>query len=266
MSEIGGYQTLLIRSNSAAVQVLEEVKSTSDVAKERLFNGAPHMSAVVANVQTNGRGRLNRKWRTFEGTSIAVSFVVRQGVLPQLPLAVSLAAARTMEAFGSVDCDIKWPNDLLIGGKKVAGVLVETLANPADNGQLSAIVGVGINVNKPKEKLPQTFDGTWLEAALGAPVPRENVLSELISQIEDVTAQLSRGSWAALRAFYVNKCMVLGEKVVWENGGKKITAIAERLLDDGTLELRDSSGKVHQVHAGDIILQGAGTQPAVERE
>lgn len=234
--------------------------STMDDAAIIAANGAPHLAAIMAEKQTAGRGRQGKVWQTFPQHSLAITFVIRQGRGVQLPLAASLAVHRALSRLG-YEPAIKWPNDILLNGKKVAGLLVDGLADVH-------LLGIGLNVRIPDD-LPQEFftdfPGTFLEEHTPEgvkPPSRETVINTLFTCLDDVLQVYEAEEWQALAAEYTRNCSTLGRPVMWKKpDGTEIHGTAKTLTEEGALvvetKLTDGSAALHTIHGGEIIAQGA---------
>ena len=186
-----------MRGSSGLLEVFDEVGSTNDVARERACSGAPHGYCVRARVQTAGRGQRGHGWTSPSG-GLYLSIVLRPQVeaelLPGLPAACGVGAARAVRSLGAAQVKLKWPNDLVAGTSKLAGVLVE---GGWHSGEPYAVCGIGINVEKPQVESdsPGALAPTGLEALLpaGTQVPGLDELAELVRVgiVEEVDA------WAA---------------------------------------------------------------------
>ncbi len=234
--------------------------STMDDAAVLAASGAPHLTAVLAEKQTSGRGRQGKVWQTFPQHSLAITFIIRQGRGVQLPLVASLAVHRALSRLG-FEPAIKWPNDILLNGKKVAGLLVDGLADVH-------LLGIGLNVSIPRE-LPNDFftdfPGTFLQEHTPSgvkPVARETVINTLFACLDDVLQVYEAQEWPALAAEYIRNCSTLGRPGTWRKpDGTEISGIAKALTEDGALvvetQLTDGSAASHTIHGGEIIAQGA---------
>lgn len=222
----------------------------------------PHMSALVADHQTSGRGRAGRGWETPRGAALTVSFVVRPRLDPArwglVPLAVGLACVRALRADGVMNAMLKWPNDVVVsvhGGevsgwgtlRKVAGILCER--------QEDAVVsGIGVNVSQTASELPVPHAASL--AMVGAPhVKRPALLRALASNLADALAEAERdpgGFVGDVEAVTVT----LGQQVVVERPGQSpLAGTAVALAADGALVVRSARGEDVQVHAGDVRLR-----------
>ena len=239
------------------VRYFDSIGSTNNEALAWATSGAKDLSLVIADEQTAGRGRLNRKWFTPKGTALAFSLILRPTAeeKPHLTRVVgwaALAIADALRTRGLVSL-IKWPNDVLLNGRKVAGILVESTWSGEDVD--CAVVGIGVNVLKeavPSDEL-LLFPATSLEEALGSDVQREKVLHDILAGLIALRPHLGSDSfitsWEKSLAFR-------GEQVQVEQGDG--SAIAGKLLGlepDGSLRVSDESGSSVTVRFGDVRLR-----------
>ncbi len=237
------------------------VSSTNDEALAWAAQGAEDMSLVVADEQTSGRGRQGRKWFTPPGEALAFSLLLRPTPeeQPFLSRVVGLAALAVVEALQShsVAAQIKWPNDILVNGRKVAGILVETVWN--GEAVDCAVTGVGLNVGAasvpPAEMLH--FPAASLEDILGADSlpPRELVLRDILRSLLDLRPLLTKDElvarWDAALAFR-------GEAVEITEGPSTTRGVLAGLGPDGSLLLEDGHGNRITILSGDVRLRPAG--------
>jgi BirA family biotin operon repressor/biotin-[acetyl-CoA-carboxylase] ligase len=224
--------------------------------------GAPEGLVVVADEQTAGRGRAGRSWHAPPGTSLLCSILLRPLLRPErlttLPLVSGVAVAEAIEALSGASCQVKWPNDVLIGGRKVAGVLVTSKAG--SRGIEQAIVGIGVNVTTPPELLPE--GATSIQAAKGTSPNRELLLGRLLLDFErryraflSAEGRLPLTDWLARAAY-------LGERVVVQADGSIIEGTMLGVDADGSLLLRGDEGSVVRVVAGDLVRGPKRAAPA----
>ena len=177
------------------LRIYRSVGSTNDVARTLAEAGAPAGTVVLADEQTSGRGRRGRRWTGEAGRSLLLSMILRPaGAIPSvLPLRVGLAAARAIEAEAGIAVGIKWPNDLVVAGRKLGGVLCE---GTLDGDRPSHVVaGVGVNVLDPEEGWPAELRGvaTSIAAQAGRPVPMPALAGRLVAQLSIAAATASEG-------------------------------------------------------------------------
>ncbi len=228
---------------------VEEAPSGMDIAVAQAKEGAAHLSSVFTENQTAGRGRRGRQWQGFVGNNIAICFVIRKGTGQQLPLVAALSVQQALAEVGASP-SIKWPNDILLDGKKVCGVLVEGIASAR-----AKILGIGINVLTPY-KIPTDFAGTFLNQHLPQPTTREQVLNALFTKLEQNLNTFEEQGWLALAEAYNEHCITISQSVRWVSELGELTGTATGLDNDGTLLLTDDDGGQHRITAGDIIAQG----------
>lgn len=243
------------------VEVLPETPSTNAVVAERARAGAPEGLVVVTEHQTAGRGRLDRGWETPAGSALTFSVLLRPQVPPQrwpwLPLLTGYAVAKTLAAAG-FGAALKWPNDVLIGERKVAGILVERVEGPSGP---AAVVGIGLNVLLAEEQLPvPTATSLLLESAgLGHPVPdRTALLASLVQGLLEAYDAWQAGeegpATTHLRDSYTRVCSTLGRDVdVAMPDGTTLSGRATGIDEHGRLVVTPPSGPEVAVAAGDVV-------------
>lgn len=239
------------------IRYFDSIGSTNNEALAWGTSGAKDLSLVIANEQTAGRGRLDRKWFTPKGTALALSLILRPTAeeKPYLTRIVGLAAlavADSLRTRGLVS-QVKWPNDVLLNGRKVAGILVESVWSGEDVDCL--VIGIGVNVLKeavPSDEL-LLFPATSLEESLGPAVQREKVLQDILAAMIALRPHLGSdsfiSSWEKALAFR-------GEEVQVEQGdGTLLTGKLLGLEPDGSLRLSDDKSASITVRFGDVRLR-----------
>ncbi len=230
-----------------------QLTSTMDVARQEAQRGATEGTVVIADEQTAGRGRLKRVWLSPKG-SIALSIILYPDVLhlPYLIMLASLAAVHTIEKVADLKPQVKWPNDVLINGKKVCGILIES--NVQKNKAAYAIIGIGINVNLRPSDFPEISPiATSLADELGAEVSRLDLVRQLLVEIEKLYTTLPDGE--LIYQEWRDKLMTLGRRVQVKSGKATLEGIAESVARDGSLLLRHSNGNLTKILAGDVSLR-----------
>jgi BirA family biotin operon repressor/biotin-[acetyl-CoA-carboxylase] ligase len=239
------------------VRHFESIGSTNDAALAWAAEGAPDLSLVIADEQTAGRGRLNRKWFTPKGSALAFSLIVRPFGHAPLSRTVGLAALSITDALlkHGLAPQIKWPNDILLNGRKVAGILIETVWSGADVDSL--VIGIGINVNRESVPPPEDlqFPAASIEEQLGHPLDREELLRDILSAFLVRRLQIDTDAflqaWEGLLAFR-------GERVqITSNKDEQLSGELIGLGSDGSLCLRNEKGRQITVHFGDVSLRPA---------
>jgi BirA family biotin operon repressor/biotin-[acetyl-CoA-carboxylase] ligase len=237
-----------------------QVTSTNDVVRDAILAGAPSGYAVYADDQTGGRGRLGRRWFTAAGGSLPLSIALAGGelrpVLTLLPLAAAVATARVLREKAGVTAGIKWPNDLLVDGRKLAGILCEGVVDRA--GIRGVVVGIGVNVNLDPGEAPEELRGriTSLAALTGRLHEVEALAAALRLAVVDEVAELSTGSEAML-ARWREGSVTLGRQVVAGEGEARVEGEAVDVAGDGGLVVRCGDGVLRIVRSGEIAMLGA---------
>jgi BirA family biotin operon repressor/biotin-[acetyl-CoA-carboxylase] ligase len=220
------------------------IDSTNARGRELALAGAPHGTLVTADEQTAGRGRQGRSWAAAAGKALLMSLLVRELGRRDalLPLAVPVAVAEACEAAAGVECAIKWPNDIWIGGRKAAGILLE--GRPQEGW---AVIGIGLNVTTGADEFPEELRGiaTSLAIETEAPPSVEDVLAAVIAALERRLASKP----AEVLEQWRRRDALAGSAVRW-NGGE---GTAAGLGDDGSLLVDTADGRV-KLDAGEVHL------------
>ena len=198
------------------VEVLESTTSTNAIAADRARAGAPVGLVVAAEHQTAGRGRLDRRWEAPPRSAAIFSMVLRPTVAaadwPWLPLLTGHTIAKTLRGAGYAGSGVKWPNDVLIGERKVAGILVERVETPSGP---AAVIGVGLNVSLTAEELPVPT-ATSLALESGGEPDRTALLAGLLRSLREAVDAWQAGGPADavrhLRTSYAAGCVTLGRE------------------------------------------------------
>jgi BirA family transcriptional regulator, biotin operon repressor / biotin---[acetyl-CoA-carboxylase] ligase len=239
------------------VKYFDSIGSTNNEALAWATSDAKDLSVVIADEQTAGRGRLDRKWFTPKGTALAFSLILHPTAeeKPHLTRMVGLAALAVVDALQTrgLIAQIKWPNDVLLNGRKVAGILVESVWSGEEVDCL--VIGIGMNILKgavPPNALLQ-FPATSLEESLGPDVEREEILHDILAGIIALRPHIGSdsfiASWEKALAFR-------GEQVQVEEGnGNQITGRLLGLEYDGSLRLSDEQSNSLTVRFGDVRLR-----------
>jgi BirA family biotin operon repressor/biotin-[acetyl-CoA-carboxylase] ligase len=241
------------------LRFFNSIGSTNDEALVWGAQGAPDLSLVVADEQTAGRGRAGRKWFTPAGSALAFSVILRPRAGEDLVHSriVGLAALAVTESLRSLslDAQIKWPNDILIQGKKVAGILLESIWIGAHVDY--SILGIGLNVSKTAIPPPDmlNFPAISLEDALMVSPDRAEILRTILSSLlkwrDKIGSDAFIKHWEELLAFR-------GEQVqVWEGNPSPLSGKLLGLESDGSLRLQDEHGHPVTVYFGDVRLRPA---------
>lgn len=242
----------------------QEIPSTNTFAMGLIQKDPVPGTLIVADHQTDGRGRLNRPWFSPPGVNIYASLILRHTSPPQLvgwiPLLSGLAIGQTIEESVGHPIELKWPNDLLVRGKKLGGILCETAAD--SDGKRWFVIGFGINVNESNEGFPQELSGkvTSLQRESGHPWDRFFLLQKISTSLEDTLTELDERTITSLKTIYRERCTTIGQRVqVSFPDGSHLTGIAHSIGSQGQLQLSATSSnfpdqfdRMVEVHSGDV--------------
>jgi BirA family biotin operon repressor/biotin-[acetyl-CoA-carboxylase] ligase len=235
----------------------QEIDSTQQRARELGRDGATEGAVVIAEAQTAGRGRLGRTWHSPPGRNVYASILLRPalppGAVPQLALAVGLGAAHAIETL-DLRPQLKWPNDVLLDGKKAVGILTEMDAE-LERVRL-VIVGIGVNVNLDRSELPPYLrdTATSLKIAAGRPIDRVRFTATLLASVEQAYGRFTKHGFGGLKADWDARDALRGRRVVRSDGGREVAGTVVGVDDDGALRLVDDDGAVQRVVAGEVAI------------
>ncbi len=235
----------------------EEVTSTNDLAYEMALRGAREGVVVIAEAQRRGRGRMGRLWFSPQGKNLYLSVILRPSIVPRLvPLLTYVGVISTLEALSAsfaLEAQVKWPNDVLVGGKKLAGLLNEV---KAETDRVDFVVlGFGVNLNMEKELLPEDLreNTTSVMRELGHRVSRVDFTRCLLEKIDFwYDAFLSRGVELIIQK-WESVAHIRGKRLAVESFGDLYRGVAEGLDRDGALILRTERNKRVRIVAGDVL-------------
>lgn len=240
------------------IQVFDEVTSTNTLALERAAAGASERTVLLADSQTDGRGRAGREWRTPRGAALALSVIFRPGftndLWPWLGLAAALATRDAIERVTGIPGLVKWPNDVLINGRKAAGILLETRHVAVSDAESAVVIGIGINVNNRAAAFPEAFrdTATSLLDASGTVTDR-NILAAVILNELHLAVDGLPGGIEAMRTRWRSTSATFGAMVAISTPGGLVEGIDHGLDPQGRLIVRTRDGE-RTVHTGEVLL------------
>lgn len=234
------------------IQAYAETGSTMDVAHRLAAAGEPEGTVVFAEAQNKGRGRLGRSWASPKGTGVYLSLVLRPQLplaeLPKITLMTAVAVAKAIQEETGLKPEIKWPNDLLLSGKKLAGILTELGRTETPY----IVIGIGLNVNTPAESLPET--GTSLAQQLGKPVDRLRFARRLLAELDAAYAEFLAGGMPAILESWREFAGFLGGRIRVSLNGRLLEGQALDVDPSGALLVRTENGLVQSVASGEIQI------------
>ncbi len=236
----------------------ESVTSTNTLAVKDAYNGAPEGAIVVSEEQVSGKGRLGRSWYSPKFTGIWFSVILKPNIppqqAPQLTLLAAVSVVRGIEAATGLKCDIKWPNDILINGKKTVGILTELQAE-ADRIN-AVIIGIGINVNQQPEHFPDELKetATSLSIEAGKKLNRSMILQAILKELEDLYMDYLENGFQVVKLLWENYAISIGKQIKARTLTDTIEGRALGITDDGVLLLEDKNGTIHHIYSADIEI------------
>ncbi|MCB2215912.1 MAG: biotin--[acetyl-CoA-carboxylase] ligase [Desulfobulbaceae bacterium] len=245
-------------------EFLPVVDSTNRRARLLADQGAPHGSGVRADRQTAGRGRLSRTWYSPAGRNLYCSYILRPrlspAAYPRLTMVAGLAAAELLQRCSpGVRVGLKWPNDLMIGGKKCGGILCESSVDHTDDSHSFAIVGIGINLNLTSEELPAALRSIATSLAIeGAPpVDAAVMFTALRDQLLADVAVFETEGFQEVLTRWRRFDVLAGKRATWvAQTGEVVAGVSLGPDEKGLLRIEDESGVIHTVVSGDISMAG----------
>ncbi len=239
--------------------VLDEVDSTSQELLRRIAAGEPaDGQACVAEAQTGGRGRRGRGWIATPYRNILLSLGWSYDAAPAfaagLSLGAGVAVVRALHDAGVTDIALKWPNDVLYGDRKLAGLLVDVRGEAG--GPCQIVLGIGLNVQvEPREATMIDQPWTDLRAIVGQPVDRNRLVARLLYRSREVLAGFGRSGLGTLREEWLRHHAHAGRRVRLTHGGQAHEGVAHDIDAQGALLLRDDRGAVRAFHSGEVSLR-----------
>jgi len=235
-----------------------ETASTNQVAFKLAEEGAEEGTVVVAEAQHSGKGRLGRHWQSPAGVNLYCSIIIRPPILPfnapQLTFLTAVAVARAIEQSTTLKPRIKWPNDVLVNGRKVAGLLNEMSAET--EGVNFVVLGIGVNINMRREQFPADLrhpaTSFFLEG--GKEVGRAMFVRALLTALDGLYDLYLNGGYAAIREEWLVRCNVTGKKVSVSFHDRTMTGVVMGVDDIGALLLELPDGRIERVLAGDVTI------------
>lgn len=250
---------LVTRASLFRYVIFHPCLSSTNIEAYRLaMEGAPEGTVVIADEQTAGRGRLNRTWRSPRGVNFYGSFILRPPIppdrAPQLTLVAGLAVAELLSLYRPGHVTIKWPNDILIDGRKLCGILTEMRAR----GEVEfVIVGIGININMKREDFPEDIreTATSLRDVCGVDIDRVEMVGKLVDNLEKWYRVFTRDGFRAIRDPWNVYAGLTGKviRVIYKDEVETGTALG--LDEKGHIVMRDGAGVIRHITAGDVYVE-----------
>lgn len=240
---------------------LESIDSTNTEAKLRAKDGAPHGTVILARSQTGGRGRMGRSFYSPSEKGLYLSMILRPecaaSALLHLTCAAAVAACEAVSSCCDVTPQVKWTNDLVVGKKKLGGILTEMSLYPGSAAVEYAVIGIGINVQHLQEDFPPQLQNIATSLRLaGTNAPEtETLIAALLMALEKVSCELLTSKHSIMDR-YRNLCMTTGQKICLLRGEDTFYGTALQIDDDGGLVVQFTDGSCKTVTSGEVSVRG----------
>ncbi|RIW33126.1 biotin--[acetyl-CoA-carboxylase] ligase [Bacillus salacetis] len=241
-----------------AIHYIESVPSTQKIAHTLAQEGAEEGTAVIADEQTEGRGRLLRSWHSPRGTGIWMSIILKPQLppqrAPQFTLIAAVAVVQAIEEVCGLSPEIKWPNDILLNGRKVTGILTELQAE-ADKIN-SIIIGIGMNVNQKAEDFPKELQSIATSLALEKEekISRVQLIQKVMEKLEMYYDLYMEKGFTPIKLLWESYAVSIGRHITARTITGSIHGKALGINEDGVLRIEDGAGTIHEVYSADIEL------------
>ncbi len=249
------------RSFGRNLRLFDVVGSTQDELRTLAEQGAPEGTVVIAEQQTSGRGRMGRAWVSPAGKGVWMSLLLRPTVplplTPQLTLLAAVALSRAITRLVPLTIGIKWPNDLLVDGRKISGILLESAAE--DERLRYVVVGLGISANLDAEDYPEELleKAISLKMAAGQPVSRSELISAVLEQFEQLYALYLEQGFAPIRALWEAHSVTLNRTVTLTTPQGAIEGVPRELDDMGGLRVELPDGSFRTIYSAEVNATGS---------
>ena len=239
--------------------VIDSTTSTNYEMECMARNAKPEGSVIFAETQTGGRGRMGRKWSSPRRKGLWLSVLLRPPLTAdectQITIAAAVALVISLKNISGVKPEIKWPNDILVNGKKISGILTEMSSEP-DHVKY-VIVGIGVNVNQSSDDIPANIrsNATSLKMVSGKIIDRSQLATDILHELDNCYKKVVTGKFVEIGETWSSYCSTLGKRVSIEIGSRKIIGCAEALDETGALLVRTQHGRIERIIGGDINLE-----------
>lgn len=238
--------------------VLDSVNSTNDYLKKLGNEGCENGTVVAAREQTKGKGRLGRTWQSKKDDGIAFSVLLRPSVAPSEVSAITplagLAVCKAIREYTKLDCVIKWPNDIIVGRKKLVGILTEMSAE--FDAVEYVITGIGINVDHTSFPEEIAFKATSLLLETGRHIDKNEFLACVLEHLENEFVKNNLELTPTALSEYTDLCATVGRSVTFQRGTRRISGMAVGVSNHGELKVMMSDGTICLVNSGEVTVQG----------
>ncbi len=243
------------------IHYFEEIDSTQEAARELAASGADQGTAVIAERQSAGRGRMGRTWHSPSGVNLYTTIILRPPIpiadVPRLSLVAGVAAAQALEREAPGIVALKWPNDVWLGGRKAGGIIAEAVTDAGQNLE-SVLLGIGININLAADDLPPELrdKATSMRIATGHPCDRIAVADSLFNLLDSRYMETLTRGFESVRPAWERYSALTGKRVAIVNAGRRQSGVVKGIDGTGAL-LLDIGDRVERIVGGEVSVEGA---------
>ena len=238
--------------------VLDSVGSTNDYLKNLGANGCKSGTVVAAREQVSGKGRLGREWQSKKDENVMFSLLIRPKLAPAEVAAVTpltgLAVCKALRSFTGLDCRIKWPNDVIVGSKKLVGILTEMSAE--FDAVEYIVIGTGINVNQTEFPDEIADKATSIKRESGKEFDKNKLLAAVLNQMEQEFIKSDLEFTGETLKEYTELCATVGKTVGFYRGGNRLSGTASGVAENGELMVTLPDGSEIRINSGEVTAQG----------
>ena len=251
----------LPEARRTSVQVFSSIDSTNSYLKREAVNGAPGGLCAIANEQTAGRGRAGRSFLSAPNRGVYLSMLLRPSCEPSacatLTAHAAVAVCRAISLVCGIEPEIKWTNDILLGGKKICGILTELTLEGESGAVDSVVIGIGVNANNRPEEFPKELSeiAGSIFSATGVTVDRASLAAAMVLELDEMVRVWSRSDKAYLEE-YRARCVTIGKEVRVLRGDTQKIAFANAVADDFSLVVTYADGSRDHLSSGEVSVRG----------
>lgn len=237
----------------------ERIGSTQNLAHDAAQADAPDGTLIIAEEQTAGKGRLSRPWNSAARKGIWMSLIIRPALMPQqapqMTLVAAVAIVRAIENVAGIEATIKWPNDIMLNGKKITGILTELQSEP--DRVKAIILGIGMNVNQDEEDFPLELQeiATSLKMNSGRHIDRAQLIAEILGFIELYTKMYEKHGFGPIKLLWEGYSNITGKRIRAVMLNETVEGTALGISEEGLLELQLDNGGVRGIYSADIVIK-----------
>lgn len=237
----------------------ETCSTTQTIAHDDAQNGAPDGTLIIAEEQIAGKGRLARPWSSAARKGIWMSLIIRPSLMPQqapqMTLVAAVAIVRAIEEVVKIEATIKWPNDIMIKGKKITGILTELQSDP--DRVKAIIIGIGMNINHDMDDFPEEIQSiaTSLKLESGETIDRSRLIAEILSFLELYTHMYEKHGFGPIKLLWEGYSNTAGKRIKAVMLNETIEGVALGISEDGLLEVKQDDGTIRGIYSADIIVE-----------